>query len=129
MCHLFVHSQCRSTWLPQCIHFCICPFECVCVWSTAVASTCGVNGTDCSLQTYVGASGDDRNGIAFNSGWMIQEINRFSVLSLYDNSKEDVSCQSFALMVCKACEIALRQQVIQNAALKDSSMPEHLKEH
>ncbi|DBB09491.1 hypothetical protein WJX82_009021 [Trebouxia sp. C0006] len=56
-----------------------------------VASTCGVNGTDCSLQTYVGASGDDRNGIAFNSGWMIQEINRFSVLSLYDNSKEDLT--------------------------------------
>lgn len=78
------------------------------VWSTAVASTCGVNGTDCSLQTYVGASGDDRNGIAFNSGWMIQEINRFSVLSLYDNSKEDVSCHSFALMVCKACKIALQ---------------------
>ncbi|DBA91978.1 hypothetical protein WJX79_008729 [Trebouxia sp. C0005] len=56
-----------------------------------VASTCGVNGTDCSLQTYVGASGDDRYGVAFNSGWMIQEINRFSVLSLYDNSKEDLT--------------------------------------
>ena len=114
---------CRNAYTSVSVHLS------VCVWSTAVASTCGVNGTDCSLQTYVGASGDDRNGIAFNSGWMIQEINRFSVLSLYDNSKEDVSCQSFALMVCKACEIALRQQVIQNAALKDSSMPEHLKEH
>lgn len=114
---------CRNAYTSVSVHLS------VCVWSTAVASTCGVNGTDCSLQTYVGASGDDRNGIAFNSGWMIQEINRFSVLSLYDNSKEDVSCQSFALMVCKACEIALRQQVIQNAALKDSSMPEHLTEH
>ena len=93
-----------------------------------MASTCGVNGTDCSLQTYVGASGDDRNGIAFNSGWMIQEINRFSVLSLYDNSKEDVSCQSFALMVCKACEIALRPLLRHDAAITDSSMPEHLKE-
>ncbi len=60
---------------------------------------------------------------------MIQEINRFSVLSLYDNSKQDVSCQSFALMVCKACEIALRQLLNHNAALKDSSMPEHLTEH
>ncbi|KAL3133476.1 hypothetical protein ABBQ38_007339 [Trebouxia sp. C0009 RCD-2024] len=54
-------------------------------------STCGVNGTDCSLQVYVGASGNDRNGIAFNSGWMIQEVNRFSVYSLYDNSKQDLT--------------------------------------
>lgn len=57
----------------------------------AVASSCGVNGTDCSLQVYMGASGNDRNGIAFNSGWMIQEINRFSVFSLYDNAKQNVS--------------------------------------
>ena len=61
------------------------------VCCAAVATTCGVNGTDCSLQVYVGASGNDKNGIAFNSGWMIQEINRFSVYSLYDNSKQDVS--------------------------------------
>ena len=67
----------------------------------AVATTCGVNGTDCSLQVYVGASGDDRYGVAFDSGWMIQEINRFSVASLYDNSKEDVSWQD---MVAK-CQI------------------------
>lgn len=127
MCHLLLHLQCHFTWLLQCIHCCVCSFTCV--WSTAVASTCGVNGTDCSLQTYVGASGDDRNGIAFNSGWMIQEINRFSVLSLYDNSKEDVSCQSCTLMMCKACEFALRKLLNQKAALRDSSMPEHLKEH
>lgn len=43
------------------------------------------------MQLYVGASGDDKYGVAFSSGWMIQEINRFSVLSLYDNSKMDVS--------------------------------------
>ncbi|KAL3148896.1 hypothetical protein ABBQ32_001766 [Trebouxia sp. C0010 RCD-2024] len=68
-------------------------------WVTSMAgvmkfttnSTCGFNGTDCSLQVYVGASGNDRNGIAFNSGWMIQEVNRFSVYSLYDNSKQDLT--------------------------------------
>ena len=64
------------------------------VCCAAVASTCGINGTDCSLQVYVGASGNDKNGIAFSSGWMIQEINRFSVYSLYDNSKQDVSPHS-----------------------------------
>ena len=65
----------------------------------AVASTCGVNGTDCSLQVYVGASGDDRYGVAFNSGWMIQQINRFSVASLYDNSKMQVSYQIDVVVV------------------------------
>lgn len=56
----------------------------------------------------MGASGDDRYGVAFSSGWMIQEINRFSVLSLYDNSKEDVSYHSFALKpVIQVCWVEI----------------------
>lgn len=54
------------------------------------------------MQLYVGASGDDKYGVAFSSGWMIQEINRFSVLSLYDNSKMDVSALPLRLTACLA---------------------------
>ena len=93
----------------------------------AVASTCGVNGTDCSLQVYVGASGDDKNGIAFNSGWMIQEINRFSVYSLYDNSKQDVSphiVHSVHLIFCcnnKAGESMCAQEIDINVGYASAS--------
>lgn len=66
------------------------------------------------MQLYVGASGDDKYGVAFSSGWMIQEINRFSVLSLYDNSKMDVSpvcwvqscaCTAWQILRVKSLEL------------------------
>ena len=66
------------------------------------------------MQLYVGASGNDKYGVAFSSGWMIQEINRFSVLSLYDNSKMDVSpvrlvqprvCTAWQFLFVKSLEL------------------------
>lgn len=100
---------------------------CVCVCYAAVASSCGVNGTDCSLQVYVGASGNDRNGIAFNSGWMIQEINRFSVFSLYDNAKQNVSlhavnCARFRVLWCLplANGTALASTSVSERAMKET---------
>ena len=55
---------------------------------------------DCSLQLYVGFSGDDKNSVTFNSGWMLQRINAFSVATLYNNALQAV--RSGAQLLLKA---------------------------
>jgi hypothetical protein len=46
---------------------------------------------DCSLQIYMGFTGGDRYSSTFNSGWEIQRLNAFSVASLFDNAKQQLT--------------------------------------
>ena len=70
-------------------------------------STVVANATvDCSLQLYVGFSGDDKNSVTFNSGWMLQRINAFSVATLYNNALQAVRCS--AQLLLKASSMILQ---------------------
>ena len=45
---------------------------------------------DCSLSLYMGFSGDDRNSVAFQTGYEISQVNQYSVSTLYNNIVEQV---------------------------------------
>ena len=58
---------------------------------------------DCSLQLYVGFSGDDKNSVTFNSGWMLERINAFSVATLYNNALQAVRfCAQLLVLLLQA---------------------------
>ncbi|CAL8464782.1 g4317 [Coccomyxa elongata] len=46
---------------------------------------------DCSLSVYMGFTGDDRNGVVFQTGTQIHRINQYAVSSLYNSIVQQVS--------------------------------------
>ena len=61
---------------------------------------------DCSLSLYMGFSGDDKNSVAFQTGYEISQVNQYSVSTLYNNIVEQVLlsarlwCHSVCLGLC-----------------------------
>jgi hypothetical protein len=45
---------------------------------------------DCSLTVYTGFTGEDRNGVAFLTGYEIQRINQYSVSTLFNSVYQQV---------------------------------------
>lgn len=47
---------------------------------------------DCSLSVYMGFTGEDRYGVAFQTGTQIHRINQYAVSSLYNSFLQQVNC-------------------------------------
>lgn len=54
------------------------------------ASETACQKADCSLMVYMGFTGEDLHGVAFQTGFQIQQVNQYSVSSLFDNIYQQV---------------------------------------
>ena len=64
----------------------------VCLWSAVSETSCDTE--DCSLVLYMGFSGDDRDKVAFQTGYQISQVNQYAVSTLYNSIVQQVCSQS-----------------------------------
>ena len=64
----------------------------VCLLSVVPETSCDTE--DCSLVLYMGFSGDDRDNVAFQTGYQISQVNQYSVSTLYNSIVQQVCPQS-----------------------------------
>ena len=64
----------------------------VCLLSAVPETSCDAG--DCSLLLYMGFSGDDRDNVAFQTGYQISQVNQYSVSTLYNSIVQQVCPQS-----------------------------------
>ena len=64
----------------------------VCLLSAVPETSCDAE--DCSLLLYTGFSGDDRDNVAFQTGYQISQVNQYSVSTLYNSIVQQVCPQS-----------------------------------
>lgn len=64
----------------------------VCLLSAVPETSCDAE--DCSLLLYMGFSGDDRDNVAFQTGYQISQVNQYSVSTLYNSIVQQVCPQS-----------------------------------
>lgn len=61
----------------------------LCVYSAATDEACASE--DCSLSVYMGFTGDDRNGVAFQTGFQIHRINQYAISTIFNSIQQQVT--------------------------------------
>ena len=73
----------------------------VCLLSAVLETSCDAG--DCSLLLYMGFSGDDRDNVAFQTGYQISQVNQYSRLESWCARKHAVGTTGVRWECVKLC--------------------------
>ena len=81
----------------------------VCFLDAVPETSCDTE--DCSLILYMGFSGNDRDGVAFQTGYQITQVNQYSVSTLYNSIVQQVCSQSSCYELSSKSEVFPPQEL------------------